>query len=385
MSNPNLRKLGTTLSLIMSKFTIGNQADTTKGYRNTRISVITYDTNAKIAANFSSINGVNDLANVLNGLSASASQNANLEDALVKAYEVKFNCNDSASCQFKEDYPRPTALVLFAAGAISTDISTIERLLLNFYIFAESTLITVNFNSANQALSNFLNGLTYDDLMGTSEYNYTSSSSTLTRDLEWAMLQANCYCGELGTNVMYIDKSNNNRVTKYAECLIMEGWLTEEPNDVFDMCSMDNDKTRTPAYILSSEKLKFIQAIWDDHDYYIGLHKNNQSQWVWYNYDRTEFMLSGFSDWGVGQPNGTDGCVIFDSTNNGNLVWKTITCDTDSTGITNALCQSLACDATNTYCITSTGSKKKEKSSSKRLQLKDPKKFIGKKHARIFA
>lgn len=59
---------------------------------------------------------------------------------------------------------------------------------------------------------------------------------------------------------MYIDKSNNNRVTRYAECLIMEGWMTEEPNDVFDMCSMDNDKTRTPAYILSSEKLKFIQG-----------------------------------------------------------------------------------------------------------------------------
>lgn len=28
-----------------------------------------------------------------------------------------------------------------------------------------------------------------------------------------------------------------------------------------------------------------------DYPYYIGLHKNAQGQWTWYNYDLTEFPV----------------------------------------------------------------------------------------------
>ena len=52
--------------------------DISKGQRNTRVSVVTYDAQATIAANFTNINSINDLSNVLNGLTVSTSQVANL-------------------------------------------------------------------------------------------------------------------------------------------------------------------------------------------------------------------------------------------------------------------------------------------------------------------
>jgi formylmethanofuran:tetrahydromethanopterin formyltransferase len=64
--------------LVLPKFTIGQQIDITQGFRNTRIAVVTYGSQATIAANYADINSVNDLSNVLTGLSASNSQEANL-------------------------------------------------------------------------------------------------------------------------------------------------------------------------------------------------------------------------------------------------------------------------------------------------------------------
>uniref|UniRef100_A0A914D495 VWFA domain-containing protein n=1 Tax=Acrobeloides nanus TaxID=290746 RepID=A0A914D495_9BILA len=78
MGSSNLRKIGNTVSLILSKFTIGNMVDIRQGYRNTRVAVVTYDATAKIVANYTDINSISDLTNVLNGVSASNSQQANL-------------------------------------------------------------------------------------------------------------------------------------------------------------------------------------------------------------------------------------------------------------------------------------------------------------------
>uniref|UniRef100_A0A914CT56 VWFA domain-containing protein n=1 Tax=Acrobeloides nanus TaxID=290746 RepID=A0A914CT56_9BILA len=78
MGTANLRKISTTLLLVLSKFTIGQQYDITQGFRNTRIAVVTYGSQATIAANYTDINSFNDLSTVLNSLSASNSQDANL-------------------------------------------------------------------------------------------------------------------------------------------------------------------------------------------------------------------------------------------------------------------------------------------------------------------
>lgn len=62
----------------MSKFTIGQQIDLTQGFHNSRISVVAYDAQATIAANYSDINNINDLNKILGGLKTANTQQADL-------------------------------------------------------------------------------------------------------------------------------------------------------------------------------------------------------------------------------------------------------------------------------------------------------------------
>jgi hypothetical protein len=66
--------------------------------------------------------------------------------------------------------------------------------------FDDGTPISVNFNTANQGLTSALNLITFNPYVNASMYNFTGSSGTLTRDLEWAMLQ--------GKMVIYTRKSD---------------------------------------------------------------------------------------------------------------------------------------------------------------------------------
>uniref|UniRef100_A0A914BYL8 C-type lectin domain-containing protein n=1 Tax=Acrobeloides nanus TaxID=290746 RepID=A0A914BYL8_9BILA len=97
--------------------------------------------------------------------------------------------------------------------------------------------------------------------------------------------------------------------------------------------------------------MKFIANISEisDYPFYLGLHKNKNSQWVWYDYDLTEFPLSGYSDWAPGYPdsNPSDGCAIITSDDGINLSWKTQACNS---GLLHIVCQARACDAANLYC-----------------------------------
>ena len=74
----NLRKISTVISLVMSKFTIGNRANISAGEHNTRVAVITYDHVARIVANFTDINSLGDLSTVLNNIQVSNTADANL-------------------------------------------------------------------------------------------------------------------------------------------------------------------------------------------------------------------------------------------------------------------------------------------------------------------
>lgn len=66
------------MTLILSKFTIGQQSDITKGYRNTRVAVITYSDTATILSNYTNINSVADFAQVMSTIQISNSNVANL-------------------------------------------------------------------------------------------------------------------------------------------------------------------------------------------------------------------------------------------------------------------------------------------------------------------
>uniref|UniRef100_A0A914EHK8 Uncharacterized protein n=1 Tax=Acrobeloides nanus TaxID=290746 RepID=A0A914EHK8_9BILA len=240
MGNSNLRKISTTLALVLSKFSIGNQADISQGYRNTRVAVVTYDTQSTIAANFTDINSVNDVSAILNGLTASNTQQANLFEGIAKAFYLRTNCTTFYNCSISYYYLRPTAMIVFAAAANSVGLQDIPMIIEETDFFDDGTLITVNFNTADQ---------------GQSEYPF-----------------------------------------------------------------------------------------------YIGLHKNQQGQWSWYDYDRTDFPVSGYSDWAQGYPNGTTRCGVMDSDDGVHLVWKNYGCNTETAGLDMVLCQSRSCDATSTYC-----------------------------------
>uniref|UniRef100_A0A914C8L9 C-type LECtin n=1 Tax=Acrobeloides nanus TaxID=290746 RepID=A0A914C8L9_9BILA len=358
MGSVNLRKISTTMSLIMPKFTIGNNWDLSQGYRNTRISVVTYDTNATIVANFTDINSIGDLNNILNTLTASNSQEANF--AFSKAYLAKTGCTSLEHDCADPISIRPTAFVVFAAVANSPDLQQIPQLFSDLDFYETGALITVNFNTTDQTLTNFLQNITHNYFANASMYNFTASSNTLTKDLEWALLQANCYCADFfGTNAIYFDPTNN-RYTRYAECMILGTWEGQGyPNDTIDMCSWSQYQKAIPAFVLSAEKTNFIQKVWmgidpftgmADYPYYIGLHKNQQGQWTWYDYNKGEFPLSSYTNWSPGYPNGAAGCAIMDSNDKSTLVWKNYGCNTEEAGVDALLCQVQACDPSSIAC-----------------------------------
>uniref|UniRef100_A0A914CNI9 C-type lectin domain-containing protein n=1 Tax=Acrobeloides nanus TaxID=290746 RepID=A0A914CNI9_9BILA len=119
MGSANLRKISTVISLVMSKFTIGNRANISAGEHNTRVAVITYDHVARIVANFTDINSLGDLSAVLNKIQVSNTADANLYDAFeqqVKCTEPYFTNGSCLVPTADMDIDRPTAYVVFASN-----------------------------------------------------------------------------------------------------------------------------------------------------------------------------------------------------------------------------------------------------------------------------
>uniref|UniRef100_A0A914D3C2 C-type lectin domain-containing protein n=1 Tax=Acrobeloides nanus TaxID=290746 RepID=A0A914D3C2_9BILA len=90
-------------------------------------------------------------------------------------------------------------------------------------------------------------------------------------------------------------------------------------------------------------------------------------------------FIGSYTNWGKGYPNGTDGCAILDSDDGVTLVWKTYSCDTDSTGLAMVLCQARACDTSSTVCCADchlSGSMKPKQKVYKSTGEKSKKNFI---------
>uniref|UniRef100_A0A914EI50 C-type lectin n=1 Tax=Acrobeloides nanus TaxID=290746 RepID=A0A914EI50_9BILA len=292
----NLRKISTTLSLSLSKFPIGNQVDIAQSQRNVRIAAVTFDNQATIVANFSDINSVSDLTRILNGITISNTQGGNLTEGLNKAFYIQTNCTDVSTCTESYYYMRPTAMIIFTAYVDPASVQDVTALASTLDIYDDGTPISVNFNTANQDVTNLLNKITFNEYVNASMYNFTGSSSTLTRDLEWAMLQD-----------------------------ILLG-IPEESRGKRD-----------------------VKDLGGNYPFYLGLHKNNNSQWTWWNYDLTEFPAS-YLNWAPGHPQAGDNCAIADSNDDQHLVWKSYGCDPSMTTLGLSLCQGPACDATTTIC-----------------------------------
>jgi len=207
-------------------------------------------------------------------------------------------------------------------------------------------------------------------------YNYLGSSSTLNRDLEWSILQANCYCGDdWGTNTFQYNQTLG-RWQKNAECMILSVLENNFPNTPLGLCNFNPDLPKIPGFILTADRENWLENNLfqfpeeytetigrkrrdvenhanlpnTSYPFYIGLHTNDQGQsWTWWYYDNSSFPASYFN-WAAGYPKAGDNCAIVDSDDGQHVVWKSKGCDVSSTGLNMGLCQAPACDATELMC-----------------------------------
>uniref|UniRef100_A0A914C8K5 C-type lectin domain-containing protein n=1 Tax=Acrobeloides nanus TaxID=290746 RepID=A0A914C8K5_9BILA len=66
-----------------------------------------------------------------------------------------------------------------------------------------------------------------------------------------------------------------------------------------------------PLALTSQEKYDFIEEIsYAEYSYNLGLHRNKQNKWVWFDYDGSELPLGNFTKWAPGYNENSSGdCV----------------------------------------------------------------------------
>uniref|UniRef100_A0A914E2X2 VWFA domain-containing protein n=1 Tax=Acrobeloides nanus TaxID=290746 RepID=A0A914E2X2_9BILA len=159
MGSANLRKISTVISLVMSKFTIGNRANISAGEHNTRVAVITYDHEARIVANFTDINSLGDLSTVLNKIQVSNTANANLYDRYAQ-------CMNYVDGGFPDNYTELcTSDGLTPLAILSQDEENFVQAIWNDIFFYSSFYIGLHQDSKG-------NWVWYDDNM--KEFSMTS-------------------------------------------------------------------------------------------------------------------------------------------------------------------------------------------------------------------
>uniref|UniRef100_A0A914EF11 C-type lectin n=1 Tax=Acrobeloides nanus TaxID=290746 RepID=A0A914EF11_9BILA len=314
MGSANLRKISTVISLVMSKFTIGNRANISAGEHNTRVAVITYDREARIVANFTDINSLGDLSTVLNKIQVSNTADANLYDPAINRY--------------------------------ISDVAPLND-------GVTSAVITINFNPSDEQLTTTLNSLSnYPFLPNVTMYNFLGNSNSLATDLSWALTQANCYCKfDDGIPLVLIDKSKN-RYSRYAKCMNGGGENDPEggmPDNYTKFCTSDG---LIPLAILSQDEENFVYNVFYYSSIlynYIGLHQDSKGNWVWYDENMKEFSSSYFN-WVPGYPKNLGKCVVVDFSSDRSQGWKDADCDPQYSGYVSGLCQRGACDAESVAC-----------------------------------
>uniref|UniRef100_A0A914CQL9 C-type lectin domain-containing protein n=1 Tax=Acrobeloides nanus TaxID=290746 RepID=A0A914CQL9_9BILA len=186
-------------------------------------------------------------------------------------------------------------------------------------------------------------------------FNLVSTDKNFYEDFIWTLTQVNCACGDPRNAQLTIFDTSKGRWQRYAECYLlitMEGFGSIS---VLDMCSdMSNESFVVPIALTSRQKYVFIEEyIMDFPDipkYYLGLHRNKQNQWVWLDYDGSEFPLGNYTHWAPGYSANSPGqCVAAISQNgtgsnlfNNDYRWVPTSCYSENAS---NFCQSLACDA----------------------------------------
>lgn len=144
----------------------------------------------------------------------------------------------------------------------------------------------------------------------------------------------------------------------------------------------------TAAAITSQFKADFADSKVGTNDYSIGLHRNSQGKWMWYDYDSTEFpvtsffmrnfhfQLGNFTRWapefGV---NSTGDCVVARYyPGKPHHLWETTQCPIQEENVAPyVMCQYHACDTSFTFWDCSADGEafmKKKKQDSKFYRVK---------------
>uniref|UniRef100_A0A914DXJ8 C-type lectin domain-containing protein n=1 Tax=Acrobeloides nanus TaxID=290746 RepID=A0A914DXJ8_9BILA len=246
--------------------------------------------------------------------------------------------------------PNPAAVVLFGAQAPFVDsVDKITQVANQLKSWAN--LITVNYNVNSADLTNFLNSIA-------TPYMNLSVSKTLYDDLEFNLMQTNCFC-DFGPQLSAFDPVKN-RVVKYADCSISSEEIGASWNSDETFCNIiQSNIVLVP--LTSSLRYNFTVSIYQNNlpgfildPIYIGLHRNSRKAWVWYDYDGSEIPDSGsFSNWAPGYGiNSTGDCVAIQGGNaekSSSYLWKNVACNINISNITDARCGYRACDAANMY------------------------------------
>uniref|UniRef100_A0A914C2Q5 C-type lectin n=1 Tax=Acrobeloides nanus TaxID=290746 RepID=A0A914C2Q5_9BILA len=323
--NPTL-SLTLSLSSELSTFTIsqGNTRFTS------RVAIITYADTANQVAHLTTYANITQIQQALFSINVSSSSSV---AGLVNAADYAVRMISDA---YGENDQRISVPVLFSSSlnGLNTNIADFVD---NIQYLTGQNLITINYNQSDATLTSDLNQWAADS------FNFTNDAKVY-QNLKWALLQANCYCES--AQLTFRDPKTG-RLERYADCGLMTEWLDIDQNmTVLSLCEGD-----APFAITSQAKFDFIQY----HDYldvdsfYIGLHRNAQKHWVWWDYSLKEFPLGNFTAWASGfNSSSTGDCVYGESATGDNTspyLWKTGSCYPYLSDIAITVCQHRACDA----------------------------------------
>uniref|UniRef100_A0A914C263 C-type lectin domain-containing protein n=1 Tax=Acrobeloides nanus TaxID=290746 RepID=A0A914C263_9BILA len=338
MGGSNLRQLTLSLSSEFSTYNIGQNGNFTS-----RVALVTYNSNASVIANLTAYNSEKELQSSLLGLKSNASDTVS---NLYSAMNLALNLLNLVKPL--QGPGRPSVVVIFAAssnGPSLNDVPTIAQDITK----VPATIVTVNYNQADNTLNQLFGSITQP-------YLNLINNAQLYKNIEWALLQTNCFCPDWQPYQLTYFDTQNNRPVKYAECL--QGWMLgggDPDTTAPELCS---DPEQELVAITSQQKADFIRLNMSLQHYevpyfYIGLHRNSSNgAWSWYDFIRGEAPEGGYTDWLPGyNETSTGNCVIANMTEATNLQspykWWTTTCNVFETGLEMqwAVCSSRACDA----------------------------------------
>ncbi|CAI5441366.1 unnamed protein product [Caenorhabditis angaria] len=310
--------------------------------RSTRVSLVTYNSDAAITADLNTYQSIDDLMGGAFGALGAASPNteSTLQRGIAAAEQVLNNGRQGVRTNYKQ------AVIIYASEYSGTGEKdpkpAADRL-------KESgvQIITVAFNQdGNQALLAKLSEI------ASPGYNFTSLDTNIVGEIQGALLQINCFCPDLW--VQYKADFNDRAAYKYGVCVRSAGLQSAWTPAKF--ACQNFAKTGFLVSEFSQQKHDFVFALVQNDPtvtapfmYHIGLSKIN-GVWSWQQpAGQSVLPLQGYSKWNPGYATSvsSDTAVLNSQTGtNLDAGWQNISPYTVSK---NYVCESNSCDTDN-YC-----------------------------------